>query len=144
MSEQGRIHGYRSRVRVGRGHIWGHQTIWAGAVRSKNKIHKKSKMWPTDWQTDQPTKRGVESRSMRLKTRISSPALVHDNIVYPSRVICLTSSCGKEWIDYVDYFGGQHRIVGGRDWLPECLFSSQRERVQNKVSFSQWQEVCNL
>ena len=33
--KQGRIHGYRSRVRVGRGHIWGHQTIWAGAVRSK-------------------------------------------------------------------------------------------------------------
>ena len=33
--KQGRIHGYRSRVRVGRAHIEGHQTIWAGAVRSK-------------------------------------------------------------------------------------------------------------
>ena len=32
---QGRTHGYRSRVRVGRGHISGHQTIWAGAGRSK-------------------------------------------------------------------------------------------------------------
>ena len=25
--QQGRIHGYRSRVRVGRGHIWGHKII---------------------------------------------------------------------------------------------------------------------
>ena len=40
--KQGWIHGYPSRVRVGRGHIRGHQIIWAGAVRSKNKKHKKS------------------------------------------------------------------------------------------------------
>ena len=33
--QQGPIHSYRSRVRVGRGHIGGHQTTWAGAVRSK-------------------------------------------------------------------------------------------------------------
>ena len=62
--EQGRIHGYRSRVRVGRGHIWGHQTIWAGAVRSENKIHKKSKMWPTDQPTD---KAGCRVACTRLK-----------------------------------------------------------------------------
>ena len=31
--EQGRIHGYHSRVRVGRGRYWGHQIIWAGAVK---------------------------------------------------------------------------------------------------------------
>ena len=40
--KQGRIHGYPSRVRVGRGHIWGHLVIWAGAVRPKSaKTHKK-------------------------------------------------------------------------------------------------------
>ena len=33
--EQGRIHGYPSRVRVGRGYIWGHFIIWAGTVRPK-------------------------------------------------------------------------------------------------------------
>ena len=33
--KQGWIHGYPSRVRVGRGHIWGHSIIWAGAVRPK-------------------------------------------------------------------------------------------------------------
>ena len=67
LTEQGRIHGYRSRVRVGRGHIWGHRTIWAGAVRSKNRIHEKSKS-VTDRPTEGQTKRGVESRSTRLKT----------------------------------------------------------------------------
>ena len=40
-SKKVRIHGNRSRVRVGRGHIWGYQTIWAGAVRSKTWNHKK-------------------------------------------------------------------------------------------------------
>ena len=30
--KQGRIHGYPSRVRVGRGHICGQWSIWAGAV----------------------------------------------------------------------------------------------------------------
>ena len=34
--KQGRIHGYPSRVQVGRGHIWGYFIIWAGAVRPKN------------------------------------------------------------------------------------------------------------
>ena len=35
IKKQGRIHGYQSCVRVGRGNISGHQTIWAGAVTSK-------------------------------------------------------------------------------------------------------------
>ena len=52
LMEQGRIHGYQSRVRVGRGHIRGHQTIWAGALRSKKLNHKKSKVWLTDQWTD--------------------------------------------------------------------------------------------
>ena len=40
--KQGRIHGYPSRVRVGRGHIRGHLIIWAEAVRQKiAKTHKK-------------------------------------------------------------------------------------------------------
>ena len=47
--EQGRIHGFPSRVRVGRGHIWGHQSFWAGAVRSKKQ---KKVVWPTDQPTD--------------------------------------------------------------------------------------------
>ena len=35
--EQGRIHGYPSRLRVGRGSAGeGHQSIWAGAVSSKS------------------------------------------------------------------------------------------------------------
>ena len=33
--KQGRIHGYLSRVRVGRGYIWGHQSIWAGVIGPK-------------------------------------------------------------------------------------------------------------
>ena len=33
--EQGRIHGYSSCMRVGRGRNWGHQIIWAGAVKPK-------------------------------------------------------------------------------------------------------------
>ena len=33
--KQGRIHGYLSRVRVGRGGFWGHFIIWAGAVGPK-------------------------------------------------------------------------------------------------------------
>ena len=31
--EQGRIHGYPSRMRVGRGHNWGKWNIWEGAIR---------------------------------------------------------------------------------------------------------------
>ena len=34
--KQGRIHGYRSRVQVGRGHIWGHSIIWAGVKEYNN------------------------------------------------------------------------------------------------------------
>ena len=33
--KQGRIHGYPSRVRVGRGPICGHSIIWVGTVRPK-------------------------------------------------------------------------------------------------------------
>ena len=33
--QQGRIHGYPSRVRVGRGHNLGQWNIWAGAIRPK-------------------------------------------------------------------------------------------------------------
>ena len=66
--QQGRIHGYPSRLRVGRGCIWGHLIIWEGAVRPKTtKKNKKSKVWRTDGWTVGPTKRGVESRSTRLK-----------------------------------------------------------------------------
>ena len=64
--KQGRIRGYPSRVWVSRGHNWGHKTIWAGEVRSKNKIHEKGKM-VTDRPTDWRTKQGVMSRSTRLK-----------------------------------------------------------------------------
>ena len=71
-NKQGRIHGYRSRVQVGRGQIWGHQTIWAGAVRSEYKIHKKSKIRPTNRQTDRWTKRVVESHARDLTTRFVS------------------------------------------------------------------------
>ena len=35
LQKQGRIHGYPSRVRVGRGCIWDHLIIWVGAVRPK-------------------------------------------------------------------------------------------------------------
>ena len=51
--EEGRIHGYPSRVRVGRGRIGGHWIIWAGAVRPKTaKTKKKVKC---DGLTDGPT-----------------------------------------------------------------------------------------
>ena len=36
MKKRGRIHGYHSRLRVDRGHIWGHWSIWAGEMGSKN------------------------------------------------------------------------------------------------------------
>ena len=35
LPKQGRIHGYLSRVWVSRGHIWGQEAIWAGAVGSR-------------------------------------------------------------------------------------------------------------
>ena len=62
----------QGRVQVGRGHIWGHLIIWAGAVRPKTAKIKKSVMdgrtdRRTDQRTDGPTKRGVESCSTRLK-----------------------------------------------------------------------------
>ena len=69
-NKQGRIHGYPSCVRVGRGCFWGHPIIWAGAVGQGPQ--KKSKVWRTDGltvgRTNRRTKRGLESRSTRLKT----------------------------------------------------------------------------
>ena len=35
VAEQGRIHGYPSRMRLGRGRILGHLITWAGAMRQK-------------------------------------------------------------------------------------------------------------
>ena len=64
--KQGRIHGYPSRVRVGRGCYWGYQIIWAGAVRQK--IAKTPKKVKCARRTDQPTKWVVESRSTRQKS----------------------------------------------------------------------------
>ena len=66
MYEQGRIHGYPSRVRMGRGRNQGHHIIWAGAMRPKT-IKKKQKKVKCDGRTDKttdgPTKWDVESRS---------------------------------------------------------------------------------
>ena len=65
--KQGRINGYRSRVRVGRvSDRECHQGIWAGAVSSKRPKRHVSKMGP-DRPTNGRTKWGVESRSTRLK-----------------------------------------------------------------------------
>ena len=78
--KQGRIHGYPSRVRVGRGHNWVHQTIWAGAVRSKKKnIIGKVKC---DRPTNQPTdKAGCTVACMRLKSGSWLPyAHTYENI----------------------------------------------------------------
>ena len=61
--EQGRIHGYPSRVRVGRGCIWGHLITWAGAVRPKTTKTQKSKVWRTDGRTDQRTDRWTDRRT---------------------------------------------------------------------------------
>ena len=73
-------------MRVGRGRIRGHFIILAGAVRSETAKKNKKKVkcdGKTDRQTDRqtdgrtdrrtngPTKRGVESRSTRLKTNQS-------------------------------------------------------------------------
>ena len=67
--KQGRIHGYRSRVRVGRGHIWGHfKEQWVAARPETSKTQKKLKCdRPTDWQTDGPTdwQSGMYSRVAR-------------------------------------------------------------------------------
>ena len=56
------------RVRMGRGNIWAHFITWAGAVRPKTANPPKTKCdGRTDQRTNGPTKRGVESRSTRLK-----------------------------------------------------------------------------
>ena len=84
--KQGRIHGYPSRVRVGRGHIWGHLITWAGAVRPRTAKNKKRTVWrtdgPTDGWTDGRTKRGVESRSTRLK--IKSHSIIYTPVFPPA------------------------------------------------------------
>ena len=53
--KQGQRHGYPSRVRVGRSCNWGHQIIWAGAVRPKPQKNQKSKVWQTDRQMGRQT-----------------------------------------------------------------------------------------
>ena len=53
---QGRIHGYPSRVRVGRGRIWGHFIIWARAMRPKTAKTLNKVCW-TNGPTDGPTDR---------------------------------------------------------------------------------------
>ena len=58
--QQGRIHGYPSRVRVGRGRNQGHHIIWAGAVRPKTIKPQKSKVCWTDGRTDQRTDRRTD------------------------------------------------------------------------------------
>ena len=64
VAQQDRIHGFPSRVRVGRGCISGHYSIWVEAVRPKtaNKTQKKVKRGPS---TDQPTA-GQTKRSVEL------------------------------------------------------------------------------
>ena len=63
--KQGRIQGYPSRVRVGRGSEGeGHWGIWAGEVSSKHsKTPKKSK---GDQATDLPTDRRTEKAGCRV------------------------------------------------------------------------------
>ena len=63
----GRIHGYHSRMGVGRGSDGGHWGIRAGAVNSKRAKNVNSKLG-TDQRTDGRTKLGVESRSTQQKT----------------------------------------------------------------------------
>ena len=82
--KQGRIHGYPSCVRVGRGCIWGYLITWAGAVRPKT-AKTQSKVWWTDGGTNRRTdgwtdrQSGVKSRVARdWKYRCS--ALIHDFI----------------------------------------------------------------
>ena len=57
--KQGRIHGYPSRVRVGRGHNLGQWNIWAGAIRPKKNIKAEKVECDrrTDQRTDEPTVR---------------------------------------------------------------------------------------
>ena len=57
--KQGRIHGYPSPMRVGRGHNWGQWSICAGAVRPKTTLRRRRRVrWtdgPTNGRTDGPT-----------------------------------------------------------------------------------------
>ena len=57
--KQSRIHGYPSRVRMGKSSAGGHQSIWAGAVGSKSsktpKKVKKGTNRPTAQTTNGPT-----------------------------------------------------------------------------------------
>ena len=69
--KQGRIHGYPSHMRVGRGNILGHLITWAGAVKPKTaKKTKQNKKVKCDGPTDGPTKRGVESRPITFSSRV--------------------------------------------------------------------------
>ena len=72
--KQGRIHGYPSRLQVGRGSDEIDQLgSWAGAVIPKPPINaKKAKCYrPTDGPTDGRTERVVESRACDLKQEFS-------------------------------------------------------------------------
>ena len=57
--EQGRIHSYPCRVRVGRGCIWSNLIIWTGAVRPKTA----KKLNVTDRWTAGPTDRPTDGQS---------------------------------------------------------------------------------
>ena len=57
------LHGYPSRVRVGRGCVWGHLIIWAGAVRPKTAVTQKSVM---DRRTDKAGCSGVACNWKKL------------------------------------------------------------------------------
>ena len=52
VKRQGRIHGYPSHVRVGRGYIWGHMIICEETEVKDRKNKQKSKVWWTDRQMD--------------------------------------------------------------------------------------------
>ena len=68
--KQGRIHGYPSRVQVGRGHLRSLDHLGRSSEAKDCKNQRKVKCYgPTDGRTNGPTKRGVESRSTRLKSR---------------------------------------------------------------------------
>ena len=66
-SKQGRIHGYRSRVQVGRGYIWGHGPFRQEQWAKKNKIIKKVNCdRPTNPPTDHPTDRQTDKVGCRV------------------------------------------------------------------------------
>ena len=118
-SKQGRIHGYPSRVQVGRGRNLGHQIIWAGAVKPKTAKTPKHvsvmDQWMDGW-TDRPTKRVVMSRNTWLRPGGAAQVVVFLVFIRGLQTI-LKNSPGEHHQQQTDIAGCRVEYQTIDDWL---------------------------